>query len=114
MTVDVELVTRVRKAVAEQAIQCGLEPTEKYMFGGLAMMLNGKMVCGIVNDELMVRVGLGAYDEALTHPHVRPMDFTGRPMRGYIFVDADGCSSQISVSKWVGRAIVNIQTLIGS
>jgi len=84
------------------------------MFGGLVIMLNGKMACGVVNDELMVRIGPKAYDEALTHAHVRPMDFTGKPMRGYVFVGALGCGNQTSVSRWIKRAIINIQSLIES
>ncbi|SRR6266566_6866339 len=57
--------------------------SEKKMFGGLAFLLGGKILCGIVKDDLMVRVGPRRYSEALGRPHVRPLDFTGRPMRGF-------------------------------
>jgi hypothetical protein len=52
------------------------------MFGGLAFLLDGKMFIGVANRDLMVRVGADAYDAALARPHVRPMDFTGRPLTG--------------------------------
>jgi hypothetical protein len=61
------------------------------MFGGLAFMLNGNMCCGIVRDELMVRVGPDQYAGAVTQPHAREMDFTGGPMRGMIMVAPAWC-----------------------
>jgi len=66
------------------------------MFGGIAFMLNGNMCCGVTNDDLMVRVGADGLEDALDQPNARPMDFTGRPMKGFVFVDAGpggaGCS----------------------
>jgi hypothetical protein len=58
------------------------EVTEKKMFGGVAFLLDGKMFCGVVKDELMVRVGPDAFEAALAEKHVRPMDFTGRLRTG--------------------------------
>ena len=60
------------------------------MFGGLAYLSNGKMFAGILKQNLVVRVGPEASDQALKVPHARPMDFTGRPMKGYIYVSPDG------------------------
>src|SRR5215471_4643031 len=60
------------------------------MFGGLAFMLGGHMFCGVVKDTLMVRLGPDGARRALDRPHVRPMDFTGRPMKGMVFVEAAG------------------------
>lgn len=74
-------------------------------------MLNNKMACGVVGDELMVRVGPDAYEVSLAGPHVRPMDFTGKPMRGYIFVEPAGCTTQAAVDRWVARAATHIQQL---
>ena len=54
------------------------------MFGGLTFLLNGKMFCGIVKRDLMVRVGPDHYEESLRLQHVRPMDFTGKPLKGYV------------------------------
>lgn len=75
--------------------------TERKMFGGLAFMLNGNMLCGIVGGDLMVRVGPQAYDDALARPHARPMDFTGRAMKGMVYVGPQGCSDEGSLRSWV-------------
>ncbi len=63
---------------------------EKKMFGGLAFLLRGNMCCGVVGDELMVRVGAESYEEALAHPYAREMDFTGTPMKGFVYVACEG------------------------
>lgn len=77
MAYDEGLATRVRETV-------GSEPglVEKKMFGGLAFMIDGNLAVGIVGDDLMARVGPDAYEAALTRPHARPFDMTGRPMTG--------------------------------
>jgi hypothetical protein len=68
--------------------------TERQMFGGLAFMLGGHMFCGVVEDTLMVRLGPDGPGRALDRPHVQPMDFTGRPMKGMVFVEAPACAAQ--------------------
>jgi len=80
---DEDLAERVRAV-----LPAGAAVTERQMFGGLAFMLGGHMFCGVVKDTLMVRLGQDGADRALGRPHVRPMDFTGRPMKGMIFVEA--------------------------
>jgi TfoX/Sxy family transcriptional regulator of competence genes len=85
--------------------------TEKKMFGGLAFLLDGKMFCGIVKDDLMVRVGPDRHDAALAEPHVRPMDFTGRPMVGYVFVGPGGSRTEKAIRKWVDRSTAFVATL---
>lgn len=79
--------------------------TERRMFGGLAFMLNGHMCCGVSGDDLMVRVGPDAYEDALAEPHAREMDFTGRPLRGMVFVAAGGTRSEPELFSWVGRGL---------
>lgn len=74
---------------------------EKKMFGGVAFMIGGNMACGPVGDELMVRVGPEAYDDALARPHARPCDFTGRPMRGMVLVGRQGIASDDDLAAWV-------------
>ena len=74
------------------------------MFGGLAFLLDGRMFCGIVKRELMVRVGPQRYAEALAVPHARPMDFTGRPMKGMVYVAAAGLRGP-ALDRWVERGI---------
>ncbi len=84
--------------------------TERKMFGGLAFMLGGHMVCGIVGDELMLRLGAEGAGRALERPHVRPMDFTGRPMAGMVFVAAAGLRGA-ALRRWVDRAAAFVRTL---
>ena len=77
--------------------------TERQMFGGLAFMLGGHMFCGVVKDTLMVRLGPDGADRALDQPHVRPMDFTGRPMKGMVFVEPGGLHGA-ALRHWVDAA----------
>jgi TfoX/Sxy family transcriptional regulator of competence genes len=82
---DEDLADRIR-----EVLPAGEAVTERRMFGGLAFMLGGHMFCGVVKDTLMARLGPEAADHALDQPHVRPMDFTGRPMTGMVFIDPEG------------------------
>ena len=75
--------------------------SERKMFGGVYFLLSGNMCFGIVGNELMVRVGPDAYPEALTMPYAREMDFTGRSMRGMVFVSEDGISEDEGLEKWL-------------
>ena len=75
--------------------------SERKMFGGLAFMLSGNMCCGIVGDTLMARVGPENYMRALAEAHVREMDFTGRSMKGYVFVAPEGVESDQELQYWV-------------
>ncbi len=75
------------------------------MFGGLAIMCRGRMVCGVVNDELMVRVGRQNYEEMLRLPSVRPMDFTGQPLRGFVFVRREGLVGDDDLRTWIARGL---------
>ena len=87
MAYDQKLADRIRALVAGRP---GV--SEKAMFGGLAFLLDGRMFCGVNKDDLMVRAGPARHDEALAKPHARSMDFTGRPMKGYVFVGAEGAA----------------------
>ena len=100
MAYDERLAQRMRKLLAKQP---GV--TERRMFGGLALMVRGNMCCGILKDELMVRVGPEQYEEALAQSGTRPMDFTGRPMKGMIFVDPNGCKTEKALAKWIERGL---------
>jgi len=71
------------------------------MFGGLCFMLHGKMCCGIVGNDLCARVGPERYDAALTKPHVRAMDFTGRPMTGFVYVAPAGLKTKAALARWL-------------
>lgn len=95
---DEKLAERVRKILSEHTTH-----SEKRMFGGLCFLIGGNMACGVTEDRLMVRVGKDAYEECLARPHARPMDFTGRPMRGMVFVDPSGTAHGRSLAAWVRR-----------
>ena len=100
MTFDEGLAERVRDLVANTP---GL--SERKMFGGLCFLLGGNMSFGIVGSELMVRVGPNAYPEALSLPHTWEMDFTGRSMRGMVFVAEDGISEDEDLEEWLDRGM---------
>ncbi len=98
MSYDEDLAGRIRKLLVGRA---GV--AERKMFGGLAFLLDGSMFCGIVGQDLMVRVGPERYDEALSQSDVRPMDFTGRPAKGYVYVSPGGCRSEKALNTWIER-----------
>jgi hypothetical protein len=100
MTYDEGLAHRVRETLGGGA---GL--TERELFGGLAFMLDGNMACGVVDDALLARIGPDAYEDALAEPHVREMDFTGRPMRGLVFVDPAGVAEDEDLVAWLDRCV---------
>ena len=81
------------------------------MFGGLSFMLQGNMCCGVEGDRLMVRVGPENYDEALEQEHAELMNFTGRPMKGFVFVGAAGLASDEDLAAWVQRGVEFALTL---
>ncbi|MBI4290618.1 MAG: TfoX/Sxy family protein [Betaproteobacteria bacterium] len=106
MAYDEGLAERLREVLQSQR---GI--SERKMFGGLAFMNRGYMFVGIVGDVLMARVGPEYYREALSRPYVREMDFTGKPMKGYVFVDPPGFELDADLSDWALRCHGFIQTL---
>ena len=84
---------------------------EKKMFGGIAFMVNGHMSCGVVGDTLMVRVGPEQYESALQRPHAREMDFTGKPLKGFVFVDPEGFEDDAELGKWVELSLAFVLSL---
>ena len=105
MAIDEGLAERIREALGTARI------TEKKMFGGIAFMSRGHMFVGIAKARLMVRVGLEAYAASLKRPHVREMDFTGRPMKGYVFVDPPGFEADADLAYWVNAGLSFVATL---
>ena len=77
----------------------------KKMFGGVVYMVQGNMSMGVNKDHIMVRVGPDAYEDALAQPHARSMDFTGRPMRGFVFVMPEGYANDEDLTVWVQRGL---------
>ena len=80
------------------------------MFGGLTFMVRGHMCCGVAQSRLMVRVDPETYDRLLAEPHARPMDFTGRPMRGLLFVEPTGTATSSALGRWVARAVKHAES----
>ena len=106
MAYDEQLAERIRTTLADQeAVE------ERKMFGGIAFLHHGNMVCGVVRETLMLRLGADRAEAALDEPHARPMDFTGRPMRGMVYVDPPGFSTDDALTAWVGRALEFAATL---
>lgn len=100
MAYDEALAARVRSTLHRRK---GLG--EKKMFGGLCFLINGNMAAGVVEDRLMVRVGKDKHDEALALPHARPMDFTGKPMRGMVYVEPAGLREDADLKAWLDRGV---------
>lgn len=105
MAYDEALAQRIRRALAETSF------TEKRMFGGLAFLVSGNMACGVVADRLMVRVAPAVYEEALARPHCRPMDFTGKPLKGMVYVDPPGLTADDDLAAWARRGAAFAATL---
>ena len=105
MAYNAEIADRVLKVLEGRE---GL--TERKMFGGIAFMLNGNMCCGVTNDDLMVRVGADGLEDALDQPHARPMDLTGRPMKGFVFVDAGAVGDRV-LRQWIQRGVTFAESL---
>jgi hypothetical protein len=106
MAYDEGLATRVRDVLGEQP---GL--AEKKMFGGLAFLLNGNMACGVRGDDLIVRVAADTADAVADEPGTRPFDLTGRPMKGWLMVAADGHAEDDDLRRWVGRGVAHATSL---
>jgi hypothetical protein len=98
MAFDEQLADRVRTVFGDD-----LSVSERRMFGGLAFMVDGNMACGIIGDELMVRVGPDDYEDALREMFAREMDFTGKPMRGLVMVGTEAFESDAGLEDWVLR-----------
>lgn len=83
----------------------------KKMFGGLCFMVSRHMCCGIVDDTLMARVGPEKYEECLKRPYAREMDFTGRALKGMVYVSPEGIESDDELTEWVGICELFVDSL---
>ena len=96
MAYDEGVAERIREYFGDR-----IDVVEKKMFGGIAFMHAGNMCCGVVDDILMARVGPEAYADALGRPHAREMDFTGKPLTGFIYVDPAGFAEDDTLADWI-------------
>jgi len=106
MAYDQALAERIRKVLAGEP---GL--TEKKMFGGVGFMLRGNMVCGVLDDALIARVGAAQYQEALAQPHVRVLDRNGHAMSGWVQVGPQGVASAADLRRWVMAGVEQVKEL---
>ncbi len=97
MAYDEYLAERIGKILSSKKVNF----IEKKMMGGLCFMVDDKMCLGVVKDALMARVDPDIYEEALNREGARPMDFTGRPMKGYVFVEPEGVDMEADLESWV-------------
>ena len=100
MPFNEHLAERVRSALPHES-----SVEEKKMMGGLTFMVNGKMCVGIAKDDLMVRIAPAAYESALGKKGCREMDFTGKPMRGFVFVEPEGLGTEQELEYWLQLAL---------
>lgn len=100
MAYDEPLAQRVRALLGHRQ---GL--AERRMFGGLCFTLDGRMCSGVLGADLVVRVTPDDFADALAEPGARPMDFTGRPMKGFLFVDRRGTGADEALAEWIERGV---------
>ena len=100
MAYSEKLADKVRELLSVQS-----KVVEKKMMGGLTFMVNDKMCVGILKDDLMARIDPEVYDAALQRKGCREMDFTGRPMKGFVFISPEGTSTKKDLESWIGLAL---------
>ncbi len=99
MAYDLKLAERVKAKLA------GKRFVEKKMFGGVGYLLRGNMACGVHGAGLIVRVDPAVHAQLLKRPHARPFDMTGRPIKGWLVVDAAGCKTDKQLGAWVNEGV---------
>lgn len=104
MAYDETLAQRIRACLDGRR-----DVVEKKMFGGLTFMVRGHMACGVMKDQLVLKVGDELYDSVVTRPHARPMDFTGKPMRGMVYVAPAGYKGAATLRELVALAVGNAE-----
>ena len=105
MAYDLKLAERIRSQLA------GIPFVERKMFGGVGFLLSGNMACGVNKNNLIVRVNPEKHSALLKKPHAKPFDMTGRPMKGWLVVEADGCKTDKQLSTWVKEGVEFALTL---
>jgi TfoX/Sxy family transcriptional regulator of competence genes len=105
MAYDLKLAERIRSEMN------GMPFVEKKMFGGVGLLLNGNLACGVHKDDLIVRVDPEKHTALLKKPHAKPFDLTGKPMKGWLLVEADGVKTDKHLSAWVKEGVEFALTL---
>ena len=104
MVYNEKLADRIRKILGGSKLV-----TEKKMFGGLSFMYNQKMFCGVLKDDVVLKMSPDQCQDALKKPNVRPMDFTGRPMSRFVYVNQRGCTSDKELKRWVELCLHHVK-----
>lgn len=105
MSYDLKLAERIRSELN------GIPVVEKKMFGGVGFLLNGNIACGVNKENLIVRVDPEKHNTLLKKPNAKPFDLTGRPMKGWLVVEADGVKTDRQLSAWVKEGVEFASTL---
>lgn len=108
MSYDAELATRIRNYFS---VSNPAEIVEKEMFGGLAFLMGGHMCVGATGNRLMARVGPKQYNAALQDMHATIMDFTGKPLRGFVYVEPEALETEKGLHKWIARCEAFVKKL---
>lgn len=113
MSVDEKLVARIRDVLSThpKVLSTRNDVEEKRMFGGVAFMVRDHMCCGPLENDLMVRVGPDQYESALKFKHASTMEFTGKPLTGFVTVKAEGIRTKRDLTKWIERGLAFVETL---
>ena len=108
MPYDELLAARIRAAIGPIP-----ELKEKKMFGGICVLINGNMACGVYKDDLIVRVGTEKYQAALSRPHTKLFDITGKALKGWVMVEPQGCKTEKALKAWVEQGVAFARSLPG-
>jgi len=106
MSYDTLLATRLRAALGPMP-----ELVEKKMFGGVCLLVNGNMACGVYKDDLIVRVGTENYQAALSRPHTKLFDITGKALKGWVMVKPQGVASESDLKAWAEQGLAFAMSL---
>lgn len=106
MTYNKELSIRIRQCLTD--VQ---NVTGKVMFGGVGFLVNGNMACGVHGENLIIRLSPADGDKALARPHTRPFDLTGKPMRGWVYVEPEGFATDEDLQYWVDQGVAYARSL---
>ena len=105
MAYNEKLAERIRAELS------GIPVVEKKMFGGVGFLLHGNMACGVHKQNMIVRVDPEKHNALLKKPHARPFDITGKPMKGWLVVHADGLKTAKQLSTWAKEGVTFALTL---
>ena len=109
MSYDIDLADRIRGVIQGLNLQADEHIGEKKMFGGLCFTLNEKMLVGVGKGELMIRLAPSEFEEELTAGRVKPMDFTGKPLKGFAYVEPAAHASDAELLGWIDRSAAYVR-----